>query len=77
MAECSLSTGRIGVWYVAANSLISSPATTSVSLFARQMVLRALIALIVGRRPANPTIAVNTMSIGADSTTWHKASAPA
>ena len=76
-AECSESTGRIGVRYCCANWLISSPATTSVSLFARAIALRARIALIVGFRPAYPTIAVRTISIGADSTICPKASEPA
>ena len=77
MAECSLSTGSIGVRYRVASSLISSPATTSVSLLARQMVFRALMACIVGDSPAKPTIAVSTMSIGPDSTISSIASGPA
>ncbi len=64
MAECSLSTGSIGAWFSAARRQISSPATTSVSLLARQIFLCAFIACIVGLRPAKPTMAVSTMSTG-------------
>ena len=76
MAECSESTGRMGVWCFIANSFISSPATTIVSLLASAMALPAFMALIVGRRPENPTIAVTTMSMGFDSTIWHIDSYP-
>ena len=76
MAECSESTGNIGVWCFIASSFIISPATTIVSLLARAMALPALMALIVGRRPENPTIAVTTMSMGFDSTIWHIDSYP-
>ena len=77
MAECSLSTGNIGVWYSCANWHISAPATTRVSLLARQMVFLAFTAWIVGERPANPTIAVSTISIDGDSTISSMALAPA
>ena len=51
-AECSESTGKMGVPLKRARSLISSPATTNVSLLARAIVLRARIAFIVGFSPA-------------------------
>ena len=76
MAECSESTGRIGVLCFIASELMSSPATTIVSLLARAMALPAFMALIVGRKPEKPTIAVTTMSIGPDSTIWQTASYP-
>ena len=77
MAECSLSTGRIGAWYCCASWQINSPATTKVSLLARQIFLCALMAAMVGSSPAKPTMAVSTMSIGPASTTWQSASRPA
>ena len=77
MAECSESTGRIGTLCSTAKAVISSPATTSVSLFANAIALPALIAAIVGFSPAYPTIAVSTISIGSDWTTWAMASEPA
>ena len=52
MAECSESTGRIGVWYCCAKALINSPATTNVSLFAKAIAFPARMAFIVGRKPA-------------------------
>ena len=51
IALCSLSTGKIGTWYCWANWRINSPATTSVSLFAKHIFFFALIAWIVGARP--------------------------
>ena len=57
-----------------AKAVISSPATTNVSLFANAIALPALIAAIVGFSPAYPTIAVSTISIGSDWTTWAMAS---
>ena len=60
-----------------AKAVISSPATTNVSLFANAIALPALIAAIVGFSPAYPTIAVSTISIGSDWTTWAMASEPA
>ena len=77
IAECSLSTGKIGTRFSAARRHTSSPATTSVSLLARQIFLRALMAWMVGARPEKPTIAVSTISMGPASTIWHSASAPA
>ena len=74
IAECSESTGRIGVLYSFASAFMSSPATTIVSLLASAMAFPAFIAFIVGRRPEKPTIAVTTMSIGVDSTIWQIAS---
>ena len=76
-AECSESTGKIGVRYCCANWFINSPATTSVSLLARAIALRARIAFMVGFNPAYPTMAVSTMSIGPASTIWQIASVPA
>ena len=52
MAECSESTGSIGALCLSARSLISSPATTNVSLFASAIVLPAFTADIVGFKPA-------------------------
>ena len=77
MAECSESTGRMGTRYASASWQINSPATTKVSLLARQIVFRARMARIVGVRPLNPTIAVSTIVIGPASTIWHTASRPA
>ena len=51
MAECSESTGKIGTLCSAASFMISSPATTNVSLFAKAIAFPALIAEIVGRKP--------------------------
>ena len=76
MALCSLSTGRMGALSLRHRSVTSSPATTSVSLLARAMALCALMALMVGRSPLNPTSAVSTMSMGSICTTWHRASLP-
>ena len=69
MAECSLSTGRMGARKVWASCVTSSPATTSVSLLARAMSLRARMACMVGNRPAKPTSAVSTTSTSWLSTT--------
>lgn len=77
IAECSLSTGSMGTLCVVHKVLMICPATTSVSLLANAMALPALIAAMVGRKPAKPTIAVSTMSICVLSTTWHRASGPA
>ena len=77
MAECSLSTGSMGARLAMANSLISSPATTSVSLLAKHIFLCALMACIVGSKPAKPTIAVSTMSMGSASTMSQSACFPA
>ena len=52
IAECSLSTGKMGTRCSCARRQMISPATTSVSLFASAMVLPAFIASIVGRKPA-------------------------
>lgn len=77
IAECSLSTGSMGTLCVVHKVLMICPATTSVSLLANAMALPALIAAMVGRKPAKPTMAVSTMSICVLSTTWHRASGPA
>ena len=77
MALCSLSTGRMGAWCSAASRQMSSPATTRVSLLARQIFLPARMAWMVGERPAKPTMAVSTMSTGPASTISSSALAPA
>ena len=77
MAECSLSTGRMATWLSKARRLMIAPATTSVSLLARAMVLPALMASTVGRKPEKPTMAVSTTSMSPEVTTWLMASAPA
>ena len=77
MAECSLSTGRMGTWYSSASWQMSSPATTSVSLLARHIFFRARMAWMVGSRPEKPTMAVSTMSMGPASTMSQRACAPA
>ena len=77
MALCSESTGNKSTWYCSTNFKISSPATTSVSLLARQIFLRALIALMVGTKPEKPTIEASTASMGWASTISFKASVPA
>ena len=77
IAECSLSTGSKGTLFSVINRLMSSPATTKVSLFARAIIFPALMALMVGRSPANPTIDAKTISTFSSCTTWHSASAPA
>ena len=76
IALCSLSTGRIATRSRTASSVISSPATTNVSLLASAIVLCASIAAIVGRSPANPTIAVTTVSTSWRRATSQRASAP-
>ena len=76
MAECSESTGRTAVLCFSASEVISSPATTSVSLFARAIALPALIASMVGFRPEKPTIAVSTISIFCSCTTSSMALLP-
>ena len=77
IAECSLSTGSIGTRFSRAKRHISSPATTRVSLLARHIFFLALMAWIVGDSPANPTMAVSTMSMDEDSTTSSRALLPA
>ena len=77
IAECSESTGIIGVRYSRARRLMRSPATTNVSLLAKAMVLWASIARIVGFNPEYPTIAVTTISMGAASTISEMAFSPA
>ena len=77
MAECSLSTGRMGAWCSCASWSISSPATTNVSLLARHIFFPALMARMVEGRPAKPTIEANTMSMGAASTISSRALSPA
>ena len=77
MALCSLSTGSSGTLCSMHRRVTSSPATTSVSLFAKAMGLPASIALMVGRSPLKPTSAVSTISTGSICTTWQRASAPA
>ena len=76
MAECSLSTGRIGAWFSNARRVMISPATTRVSLLANAMVLWAWMAWTVGRSPAKPTIAVRTISMFSFSTTSQRACSP-
>ena len=49
--------------YFFARGIIICPATTRVSLFASAISLPALIASIVGNNPANPTIALRTISV--------------
>ena len=68
---------QLGCLKACANAFINSPATTKVSLLAKAMVFPALIAFMVGRNPAYPTIEAKTISIGCDSTIWQSASAPA
>ncbi len=63
MAECSLSTGRICVPRERASSMMSGPATTSVSLLARATILPASRAAHVPRSPTAPTIALKTRSV--------------
>ena len=62
IAECSESTGRILTPFSRAARITSSPAHTSVSLFASAMSLPASIAASVGSRPTMPTTAVTTIS---------------
>ena len=57
--------------------VISSPATTRVSLFASAISLPAFTAAMVGRNPAKPTIAVNTISISGWVTKFITSSIPA
>ena len=76
IALCSLSTGRIGARCFTASSVMSSPATTSVSLLASAMVLPASMAATVGRSPAKPTMAVTTTSTSGSRATSQMASAP-
>ncbi len=77
MAECSESTGRMGVLYSRAKDVTNSPATTIVSLLASAMTLPALMASIVGHKPAKPTIDAKTISIGSACTIWLRDSEPA
>ena len=76
MAECSESTGRMAARCFSARSVISSPATTSVSLLARAIAFPALMALMVGFKPQKPTMAVSTMSIASSFTTSSMALLP-
>ena len=62
IAECSESTGTSLDPYCLTSLVISSPATTRVSLLASAIVFPALMALIVGASPLYPTMAVTTMS---------------
>ena len=59
------------------NERISSPATTRVSLLASAIAFPASRAAMVGRKPAYPTSAVSTISIGSIRTICAMASAPA
>ena len=61
-APCSLSTGRIFTPRALARLVMSSPATTRVSLLASAIFFPLLMALIVGSKPAKPLIAVKTTS---------------
>ena len=56
MAECSESAGRMWTPYCAASGSTYGPPAISVSLFARQISLPALMAATVGCRPAQPTM---------------------
>ena len=76
MALCSLSTGRMGDLWRREREVMSSPATTSVSLLARAICLPARMAAMVGSRPLNPTVAVSTTSMQSICTTSHRALAP-
>ena len=62
MAECSESTGMISAPQRCASRMTSSPAQTSVSLFASAMRLPRSMAASVGRRPIMPDTAVTTVS---------------
>ena len=62
IALCSLSIGTRWTPYSLTNEVTSSPATTSVSLFASAMCFLCLIASMVGFNPANPTIELMTRS---------------
>ena len=62
MALCSLSAGTILILCSATRGLITGPPEISVSLLARAMSFLALMAAIVGSKPADPTIPVTTMS---------------
>jgi len=62
IAECSLSTGNNFTPCSLTNFVIICPATTSVSLLAKAISFLDSIAWIVGNKPANPTIAFNTIS---------------
>ena len=61
-AQCSESTGRTAAPAVRAARMSGSPATTSVSLFARASVLPSLTASYAGTSPAEPTIPPRTTS---------------
>ena len=77
IALCSESMGTMSTRFLRARSVTSSPATTSVSLFARAIFLPASIALTVGNSPEYPTIAVTTVSMGDIAAIWQILSAPA
>ena len=61
IALCSLSIGKIATLYSLASAVIKGPPATNVSLLARPIVLRALMASTVGSIPTAPTIAVTTI----------------
>mmetsp|Transcript_10264 Transcript_10264/g.15456 ORF Transcript_10264/g.15456 Transcript_10264/m.15456 type:complete len:204 (-) Transcript_10264:288-899(-) len=62
MAECSESAGIMSALYSSSRGKITGPPAMRVSLFARAMVFPFLMASMVGRRPAQPTIPVTTVS---------------
>mmetsp|Transcript_34297 Transcript_34297/g.52674 ORF Transcript_34297/g.52674 Transcript_34297/m.52674 type:complete len:222 (-) Transcript_34297:249-914(-) len=62
MAECSLSAGSMLTPYSATMGLITGPPLIRVSLLAKAISLRNLMASMVGLSPAAPTIPVTTVS---------------
>mmetsp|Transcript_48526 Transcript_48526/g.103269 ORF Transcript_48526/g.103269 Transcript_48526/m.103269 type:complete len:328 (+) Transcript_48526:761-1744(+) len=62
MALCSESAGSILIPCFSTRGLMTGPPDMSVSLFARAMSFPSLIASMVGRRPAAPTMPVTTVS---------------
>ncbi len=76
MAECSESTGMISARYRAAARITSSPAHTSVSLFASAMRFFARMAQSVGRRPIMPDTAVTTVSASGSAAAASRPSMP-
>ena len=77
MALCSLSIGSKVEPPSRSAAMNSSPASTSVSLFARRMRLPLFAAASVGSRPVAPTIAAITVSASGKAAIEHSPSGPA
>src|SRR5262245_51369707 len=76
IALCSESTGSSGTLCSRAAAVMRLPAITSVSLLANAIVFPVLIAAMVGKSPAPPTIAESTRSAGTSAASVTSPSGP-